>query len=567
MTIYPVFLDARPAYLAPLSLAAAPVAGRTLLERVRACVAPLAPEEPTVWSADAAADTGGSGCTPLEDLLERCEPSDWVLLLDLARPPLGHLPLAELRRATADPRCVLHVVTMNRARGGAEERVCLDSRGRVQRIQRYYAGVTAIQVEAVPCTLLSGAAAGRLAAGRKSLLGLREAAARLQVPARDLVLSASVPDLWDATALLELSAQTLLRERGAALSIAPSARVHASARLYGPVLIEAGAVVSERATIVGPAVLGHDCRVGAEALVAQCVLLPHADVADGAELQHAVCGGSEPTAEAGCGAISPPYLDEPARPELRRWYFVAKRAVDAGLAVLALLLLSPLLLAIALLIRLTTRGPVFFGDWREGRAGRVFRCWKFRTMVADAARLQRRLYARNQVDGPQFKLARDHRVTPVGRWLRATNLDELPQLFNVARGEMSLIGPRPSPFRENQICVPWRRARLSVRPGITGLWQVCRDARTCGDFHQWICYDTLYVRHLSLTLDFKILAATLLSMGGQWSVPLRWLIPHPRLSSVPEDLLPTGVPLLDLRQGPRLPEFTQDNVEKPCLPA
>jgi hypothetical protein len=158
-------------------------------------------------------------------------------------------------------------------------------------------------------------------------------------------------------------------------------------------------------------------------------------------------------------------------------------------------------------------------------------------------------------------------VTPVGRWLRATNLDELPQLFNVARGEMSLIGPRPSPFRENQICVPWRRARLSVRPGITGLWQVCRDARTCGDFHQWICYDTLYVRHLSLTLDFKILAATLLSMGGQWSVPLRWLIPHPRLSSVPEDLLPTGVPLLDLRQGPRLPEFTQDNVEKPCLPA
>ena len=111
-------------------------------------------------------------------------------------------------------------------------------------------------------------------------------------------------------------------------------------------------------------------------------------------------------------------------------------------------------------------------------------------MTADAHRQQRQLYRSNQVDGPQFKLKEDPRVTRVGRLLRVTNLDEIPQLINVLRGQMSLVGPRPSPFRENQICVPWRRARLSVRPGITGLWQVCRDEdRTEGDFHEWIYYD------------------------------------------------------------------------------
>jgi lipopolysaccharide/colanic/teichoic acid biosynthesis glycosyltransferase len=117
----------------------------------------------------------------------------------------------------------------------------------------------------------------------------------------------------------------------------------------------------------------------------------------------------------------------------------------------------------------------------------------------------------------------------VGRWLRRTNIDELPQLFNVLKGQMSLIGPRPSPFRENQICVPWRQARLSVRPGITGLWQVCRHERSAGDFHQWIHYDMLYVKNMSFALDMKILMATLLTLGGRWSVPLSWMIKEPQV--------------------------------------
>jgi lipopolysaccharide/colanic/teichoic acid biosynthesis glycosyltransferase len=145
-----------------------------------------------------------------------------------------------------------------------------------------------------------------------------------------------------------------------------------------------------------------------------------------------------------------------------------------------------------------------------------------------AEAVERELHARSQVDGPQFKLERDPRVTRMGRWLRPTSLDELPQLINVARGEMSFVGPRPSPFRENQLCVPWREGRLSVRPGITGLWQVCRHDRRHGDFHQWIQYDLLYVRNVSARLDLNILAATLLTLGGKGHVSLSAVLPQPR---------------------------------------
>jgi lipopolysaccharide/colanic/teichoic acid biosynthesis glycosyltransferase len=129
------------------------------------------------------------------------------------------------------------------------------------------------------------------------------------------------------------------------------------------------------------------------------------------------------------------------------------------------------------------------------------------------------------VDGPQFKMKDDPRITSVGRLVRMTNIDEIPQLFNVLLGHMSLVGPRPSPFRENQICVPWRRARLSVRPGITGLWQICRERRSSGDFQQWIFYDTLYVRHASTWLDIKIILATVFTLGGFRRLPPSYFVP------------------------------------------
>ncbi|MBU0716751.1 MAG: sugar transferase, partial [Planctomycetes bacterium] len=189
-----------------------------------------------------------------------------------------------------------------------------------------------------------------------------------------------------------------------------------------------------------------------------------------------------------------------------------------------LVVLTPLLFVVAVLIKLDSPGPVFFAHRREGRGNKEFGCLKFRTMVVDAHRKQKELYDRNEVDGPQFKMSDDPRITRMGRVLRATNIDELPQLFNVLLGQMSLVGPRPSPFRENQVCVPWRRARLSVRPGITGLWQLCRDDRADGDFHQWIYYDLAYVRNLSGWLDSKILLATVLTGGGRVPLPVSWFV-------------------------------------------
>jgi lipopolysaccharide/colanic/teichoic acid biosynthesis glycosyltransferase len=201
-----------------------------------------------------------------------------------------------------------------------------------------------------------------------------------------------------------------------------------------------------------------------------------------------------------------------------------KRVLESVAAAAALVLLAPLMGVIAVLVALDSRGPVFYGHDREGWRGRRFRCLKFRTMYVGAQERERELRAHSQVDGPQFKIDRDPRTTTVGRLLRATSLDELPQLINVVRGEMALVGPRPSPFRENQLCVDWRTGRLSVRPGITGLWQVCRHDRSEGDFHQWIEYDLLYVRHMSPALDLRIVFATVLSLGGRRSVPVSWLL-------------------------------------------
>jgi lipopolysaccharide/colanic/teichoic acid biosynthesis glycosyltransferase len=192
-----------------------------------------------------------------------------------------------------------------------------------------------------------------------------------------------------------------------------------------------------------------------------------------------------------------------------RAYRVVKRCLDASIAFCGLVLLSPLLLLVAAAVKLTSAGPVLFGHVRQGLGGREFRCLKFRSMKVGAERMQSELRALNEVDGPQFKIKNDPRLTPVGGFLRKTNIDELPQLWNVLVGDMSLVGPRPSPDAENQLCPAWRRARLSVLPGITGLWQVLRERQnTASDFQEWIYYDMEYAKHRSLWLDLLILLYT-----------------------------------------------------------
>jgi lipopolysaccharide/colanic/teichoic acid biosynthesis glycosyltransferase len=169
---------------------------------------------------------------------------------------------------------------------------------------------------------------------------------------------------------------------------------------------------------------------------------------------------------------------------------------------------SPLLLFIALAILLSDGAPVFYGHKRQGRGGRTFYCWKFRTMRKNADSMVQSLQESNLCDGPQVLIKNDPRVTPIGNILRNTQLDELPQFFNVLLGQMSIVGPRPSPNDENQLCPAWRDVRLSVRPGITGLWQLKRTRQPGEDFQEWIRFDIEYVRRASMKTDLSILFAT-----------------------------------------------------------
>jgi exopolysaccharide biosynthesis polyprenyl glycosylphosphotransferase len=189
------------------------------------------------------------------------------------------------------------------------------------------------------------------------------------------------------------------------------------------------------------------------------------------------------------------------------WKLLVKRAIDLGLTLAAMPVVLPLMAVIALAIKLDSPGPVLFKQWRVGQHKRRFLLYKFRTMVDGSERLQGELEHLNEAEGPIFKIANDPRVTRVGRLLRRTSLDELPQLFNVIRGQMSLVGPRPMSLRDvNLFDRGVQRRRFSVRPGITCLWQV--SGRSHLPFSKWLELDLWYIEHWSLGLDVKILLRT-----------------------------------------------------------
>ncbi len=187
--------------------------------------------------------------------------------------------------------------------------------------------------------------------------------------------------------------------------------------------------------------------------------------------------------------------------------FALKRTFDIVGATLLLIVLSPLLLALTLAVVLTSRGPILFRSMRRGIGQRPFACLKFRTMHTDAEERQADLEELNEASGALFKIRDDPRLTPVGRFLRRFSLDELPQLINVLRGEMSLVGPRPLPERDYTMLEDWHRKRYLVLPGITGLWQV--SGRSELDFDDLVHLDFLYLEHWSLALDLTILLKTI----------------------------------------------------------
>ena len=195
-------------------------------------------------------------------------------------------------------------------------------------------------------------------------------------------------------------------------------------------------------------------------------------------------------------------------PEARGLYLRAgKRLVDVIGAACALVILAPLIGVLALIVRLTSRGPVLYRSTRIGRGGQEFTFYKLRSMVKDADLDREQLSHLNEADGPVFKIARDPRITPIGRFMRSTSLDEVPQFWNVLRGDMSLVGPRPPIPEEVAQYEPWQLRRLDVRPGLTCLWQISGRSRI--GFQEWMRLDLEYIRHRSLMLDLKILLRTI----------------------------------------------------------
>lgn len=193
-------------------------------------------------------------------------------------------------------------------------------------------------------------------------------------------------------------------------------------------------------------------------------------------------------------------------------YDISKRLIDIVLSLCGLIILSPLLIIVAILIGLESKGNVIFVQDRVGINGKIFKMYKFRSMVCNAEELKRELLIQNEMSGPMFKMKNDPRITKVGRVIRKTSIDELPQLFNVLKGDMSLVGPRPSLPNEVDEFEDWMMKRLSVKPGLTCFWQV--SGRNNIEFEDWMKMDIKYIEERNIFVDLKLIFRTFFVLFG-----------------------------------------------------
>lgn len=340
----------------------------------------------------------------------------------------------------------------------------------------------------------------------------------------------------DLLAFLAQALKRFLKNRAKeARRLADTCEISEDARLLGPVLFGNKVYIGPNALIVGPTIICSGAKVPADAVVRASVIasdvsLPRAQVIQNRFVtdrnsehnrnrsERAITATQPKIVQTIVGAHNRPTHNNLFAGNFRFWPRLSyagcfKRIADIVAATTVLILFAPFFPAIALAIKLTSQGPVFYKDTRQGRYGRTFSCLKLRTMLMGAEKIQDKLRFLNVADGPQFKMPDDPRLSKIGPFLRDTYIDEVPQFINVLLGKMSVVGPRPSPESENTLCPYWRDARLSVRPGITGLWQVCRTRRPMQDFQEWIYYDTRYVRDLSLKMDLSICWKTFVRMA------------------------------------------------------
>lgn len=191
---------------------------------------------------------------------------------------------------------------------------------------------------------------------------------------------------------------------------------------------------------------------------------------------------------------------------------IVKRTVDIIGSLFGLIILSPLLLIISIAIKLDSKGPIFFAQERIGRNEKIFKMYKFRSMVVNAEKLKETLLEKNEMSGPMFKMKEDPRITSVGKFIRKTSIDELPQLLNVLKGEMSIVGPRPNLPREVEKFTPWQKQKFIVKPGLTCYWQVM--GRNEIDFEEWMKLDIRYINERSILGDFKLIFKTFFVLFG-----------------------------------------------------
>jgi len=325
---------------------------------------------------------------------------------------------------------------------------------------------------------------------------------------------------------------SLYNSRGEGVWAEEGADISPQAQLFGPLVIGKGAIVEKNARIIGPTAIGEGCRISEGSLVFDSVLLPHASLSRGSRVESSVIGGGTGIAQS-LNCAQAVVTGDPLRPgefdmvplEIRlRYLFLSTLSLylrrqqhhlylkvksfgDILGSLAGLVLCAPLFLLISLAIKLGSKGPIFFCQTRCGKDGREFRMFKFRSMINNAEEMLGELQGQNESDGPMFKMSRDPRLTRVGRFLRKFSLDEIPQLLNILKGDMSFVGPRPLEMKEMRFDPAWRDIRLKVKPGITGLWQI--HGRYEGGFHHWVRHDTNYVKKRSLWLDIQILIKTL----------------------------------------------------------
>lgn len=327
-------------------------------------------------------------------------------------------------------------------------------------------------------------------------------------------------DLETREGLLDFCRFGVSKMRNSKLELYNSEKISQNSKLVGKVLLGKNFYIGPKATVIGPTIVGNNVKIGEGAVINSSIIGSEVSIPPNELVQESVVVGPSYDWKFLSGStnnrekqIYTPVFESDrkrhANKSFRYWSRFSytgslKRITDFFAAIIVLVLFAPIIPFIAMAIKLTSPGPVFFRHKRQGRYGKAFNCLKFRTMKRGADKMQDKLRFVSEVDGPQFKMDDDPRISAVGRFLRETYLDEIPQFINVLLGQMSVVGPRPSPESENTLCPFWRDARLSVRPGITGLWQISRTRQPMKDFQEWIHYDIEYVRNLSLRMDLWI---------------------------------------------------------------